>query len=55
MLGFMTRTRDAARRGQIPDVGGPRQPMLIVDDIVKHFKLNGGTPATGRWCAPSTA
>ena len=44
MLGVMTRTRDAARRAQIPDVGGPRQPMLIVDDIVKHFKLTGGTP-----------
>ena len=44
MLGVMTRTRDAVRRAQIPDVGGPRQPMLIVDDIVKHFKLTGGTP-----------
>ncbi len=44
MLGVMTRTRDAALRAQTPDVGGPRQPMLIVDDIIKHFKLTGGVP-----------
>ncbi|WP_420394028.1 ABC transporter ATP-binding protein [Acuticoccus sp.] len=24
------------------DVGGPRQPLLIVEDLVKHFPLRGG-------------
>jgi peptide/nickel transport system ATP-binding protein len=27
---------------QIPDVGGPAQPLLIVDGLTKHFPVKGG-------------
>ena len=44
MLGVMPQAREEALRQKPADVGGPRQPMLIVDDLVKHFKLTGGAP-----------
>ena len=28
--------------------------MLIVENLIKHFRLKGGTRPTGRRCAPST-
>ncbi len=39
MLGFITRSQRAGLGPPPQDVGGPRQPMLIVDSLVKHFKL----------------
>ena len=43
---------DEALLAPLPDVGGPRQPLLIVDGLVKHFTLEsrgaGGAKAVVR-------
>ncbi len=38
------KTVPSERLDQIPDVGGPAQPLLTVRDLTRHFALKGGLP-----------
>lgn len=38
---------DEALLAPMPDVGGPRQPLLIVENLVKHFALERGPGGVG--------